>query len=212
MTIRSAPTIRVFHHPVTLRKSPTRRHIHFHTVSITHCEAGTEGHHIYFWIQTLHHRSPEPSHKPCSPTPLSSTPGLLTQRSACSIFPSRVTAGLAGLMLATARLVLDCRVSRAAPICLAKARASGLSPLPLRWEHREGEDFKIGKAKALIMNLKMIYVRHQFKGKHHSQSLMPRPAISPNTQRRMSDFQIEAWFQDHHHSSNRSLQSLHMTL
>lgn len=74
---------------------------------------------------------------PCSPTPLSSTPGLLTQRSACSIFPSRVTAGLAGLMLATARLVLDWRVSSAAPICLAKARASGLSPLPLGREQKE---------------------------------------------------------------------------
>lgn len=67
-----------------------------------------------------------------SPTPLSSTPGFATQRSACSILPSRVTAGLAGLMLATARLVLACKVSRAAPICFAKARASGLSPLPLK--------------------------------------------------------------------------------
>lgn len=125
-------------------------HMSAHTLS--HCLhyplSGTEGHHIYFWIQTLHHRSPEPSHKPCSPTPLSSTPGLLTQRSACSIFPSRVTAGLVGLMLATARLVLDCRVSSAAPICLAKARASGLSPLPLRRERRLGEHFNIGQWKS----------------------------------------------------------------
>lgn len=73
------------------------------------------------------------------PTPLSSTPGLFTQRRACSILPSKVTAGLAGLMLATARLVLDCRVSSAAPICLASARASGLSPLPLRQKQRQLE-------------------------------------------------------------------------
>lgn len=67
-----------------------------------------------------------------SPTPRSSTVGLSTQRWACSILPSRWMAALAGRLLATARFVLDCRFCKAAPICLARARASGVSPLPLR--------------------------------------------------------------------------------
>lgn len=66
-----------------------------------------------------------------SPTPLSSMVGLSIQRCACSIFPSKCTAAFAGLLFATALLVLDCRFCRAVAICLAKALASGVSPLPL---------------------------------------------------------------------------------
>lgn len=66
-----------------------------------------------------------------SPTPLSSTVGLSIQRCACSIFPSKCTAAFAGLLFATALLVLDCKFCRAVAICLAKALASGVSPLPL---------------------------------------------------------------------------------
>src|SRR4029434_1633813 len=77
-----------------------------------------------------------------SPAPLSSRVCVSIQCWACSIFPSRCTAALAGRLLATALLVLDCMFCSAVAICLAKALASGVSPLPLSvftfWKaHRE---------------------------------------------------------------------------
>lgn len=118
-----------------IAKSPRCCLDHVHTLSIAHRQCGRRRgrrSERLFLNQTTTSLLPGAVIQAGSPTPLSSTPGLFTQRRACSILPSKVTAGLAGLMLATARLVLDCRVSSAAPICFASARASGLSPLPLR--------------------------------------------------------------------------------
>lgn len=126
------------------------------------------------------------SRLPRSPIPLSSTPGLFTQRRACSILPSKVTAGLAGLMFATALLVLDCRVSSAAPICFANARASGLSPLPLR--RQPTHNLKVyTKKDELAVNMKpgkmfkvKLPIRHHLKGKHHHERLMPKWCVLIN--------------------------------
>lgn len=104
--------------------------------------------------------------KPDSPTPLSSTVGLSIQRCACSIFPSKWTAAFAGLLLATALLVLDCRFCRAVAICLAKALASGVSPLPLEGIKNSNliyHKVMAGMRSVLLLNLEFTYKYGQMR-------------------------------------------------